>query len=191
MLSFRRVRSQPNFDEAASGYFFMAPAILILGIFVILPIVFAVFLAFHKVKILGNLSYKLVGWKNFLCLVGDERVWIALKNTAEYVALVVPTQTILALILALILNSKIKGRDWFRILFFLPTITSSAVLTLIFIWMYNPNGLLNALLGFVGLPAYNWLGDPAVALKAIMLMNIWSTAPFFYGNLFGSTARYP
>jgi multiple sugar transport system permease protein len=112
-------------------------------------------------------------------MVEDERVWIALKNTAEYVAIVVPIQTILALILALILNSQIKGKNGFRIIFFLPTVTSSAVLTLIFMWIYNSNGLLNNFLAFLGLPTYNWLGDPTVALKSIMLMNIWSTAPFF------------
>jgi multiple sugar transport system permease protein len=64
-------------------------------------------------------------------------------------------------------------------IFFLPTITSSAVLTLIFMWIYNTDGLLNAILSKFGLPAYNWLGDPAIALKGIMIMNIWSTAPFF------------
>jgi multiple sugar transport system permease protein len=112
-------------------------------------------------------------------MASDERVWIALQNTAQYVAIVVPTQTILALLLALILNSQIKGKDAFRIIFFLPTVTSSAVLTLIFMWIYNSNGLLNNFLAFFGLPTYNWIGDPSVALKAIMIMNIWSTAPFF------------
>ena len=112
-------------------------------------------------------------------MASDERVWIALKNTAQYVAIVVPLQTILALILALILNTRLKGKNWFRVLFFLPTVTSSAVLTLIFMWICNSNGLLNSFLTFVRLPTYNWLGDPNVALKAIMLMNIWSTAPLF------------
>lgn len=165
--------------EALSGYSFMAPTILVLGTFVILPIVYAIFLAFHKVRILGELSYRFIGSKSFLRMVGDERVWIALKNTAEYVAIVVPIQTILALVLAIILNSKIKGKKGFRIIFFLPTVTSSAVLTLIFMWIYNSNGLLNNFLAFLHLPTYNWIGDPGVALKAIMLMNIWSTAPFF------------
>ena len=157
----------------------MFPAILVLGIFLILPIIYAVFLAFYKVRILGEVSYKLIGLKNFIRISGDERVWIALKNTAEYVAIVVPIQTILALLLAVILNSKLKGTNWFRIIFFLPTITSSAVLTLIFMWVYNSNGLLNNFLSLIGLPTYNWLETPSVALKAIMLMNIWSTAPFF------------
>jgi multiple sugar transport system permease protein len=165
--------------ETLSGYSFMIPTIIVLGTFVILPIAYAFFLAFHKVRILGELNYRFIGFKNFLRMIDDERVWIALKNTAEYVAIVVPIQTILALILALILNSKIKGKSGFRIIFFLPTVTSSAVLTLIFMWIYNSNGLLNYFLAFFGLPTYNWLGDPSVALKAIMLMNIWSTAPFF------------
>jgi multiple sugar transport system permease protein len=165
--------------EALAGYSFMAPTILVLGTFVILPIAYAIFLAFHKVRILGELSYRFIGFKSFIRMADDERVWIALKNTAEYVAIVVPIQTILALVLALTLNSKIKGKNGFRIIFFLPTVTSSAVLTLIFMWIYNSNGLLNNILAFFGLPTYNWIGDPAVALKAIMLMNIWSTAPFF------------
>ncbi len=105
-----------------------------------LPIVFAVFLAFHKLKILGKLNFKWISGQNFLCLANDERVWIALKNTAEYVAIGVPVQTLLALVLATILDAHIKGKNWFRIILFLPTVTFSAVLTLIFImWMLNSN----------------------------------------------------
>lgn len=157
----------------------MTPTIIILGVFLLLPILLAIVLAFHKVQPLGEISYNFRGGKNFLRMASDERVWIALKNTTEYVAIVVPVQTILALSLALILNTRLKGKNWFRVLFFLPTVTSSAVLTLIFMWICNTNGLLNSFLTFIRLPTYNWLGDPNVALKAIMLMNIWSTAPLF------------
>jgi multiple sugar transport system permease protein len=157
----------------------MIPAILVLGIFVVIPILYAVFLSLHKVQLLGGIEYQFIGFRNFTRLVEDERVWIALKNTAEYVAIVVPTQTILALVLAVTLNAGIRGQNWWRILYFLPTVTSSAVLTLIFMWIYNTDGLLNDFLASVGLPRYNWLGDPTVALKGIMIMNIWSTAPFY------------
>ncbi|BAY26989.1 binding-protein-dependent transport systems inner membrane component [Calothrix sp. NIES-2100] len=157
----------------------MMPAILVLGIFVVLPILSAVFLSLQKVQLLGGIEYQFIGFRNFTRLAEDERVWIALKNTAEYVAIVVPSQTILALILAVTLNSGIRGQNWWRILYFLPTVTSSAVLTLIFMWIYNTDGLLNDFLAVMGLPRYNWLGDPAVALKGIMIMNIWSTAPFY------------
>ncbi|WP_375468964.1 carbohydrate ABC transporter permease [uncultured Nostoc sp.] len=162
-----------------AGYMFIMPTILVLGTFVVLPILYAVFLSLQKVQLLGGIEYEFIGFRNFTRLAEDERVWIALRNTAEYVAIVVPIQTVLALILAVTLNSGIRGKNWWRILYFLPTVTSSAVLTLIFMWIYNTNGLLNDFLAFMGLPTYNWLGDPAVALKGIMIMNIWSTAPFF------------
>ena len=157
----------------------MAPSILVLGTFIILPIFYALFLSFQKVQLLGGIGYDFIGLRNYSRLIEDGRVWIALRNTVEYVVIVVPTQTLLALVLAVTLNSGIKGKHWWRIIYFLPTITSSAVLTLIFMWIYNTNGLLNEFLAIFGLPTYNWLGDPAVALKGIMLMNIWSTAPFF------------
>jgi multiple sugar transport system permease protein len=175
----RRRKTRGNIAENLAGYLFILPAILVLITFVILPIVWAVFLSLHKVQLLGGIKYEFIGFRNFTRLVEDERVWIALKNTVEYVAIVVPIQTILALVLAVTLNSGIRGKNWWRILFFLPTVTSSAVLTLIFMWIYNTDGLLNDFFAFVGLPTYNWLGDPAVALKGIMIMNIWSTAPFY------------
>ena len=175
----RHINSRWHVTENLAGYGFMTPTILVLGVFVVLPILYAVFLSLHKVRLLGGIEYNFVGFGNFSRLVEDERVWIALRNTIEYVVIVVPAQTVLALILAVTLNSGIHGKNWWRILYFLPTVTSSAVLTLIFMWIYNTNGLLNDFLAFCGLPTYNWLGDPSVALKGIMLMNIWSTAPFF------------
>lgn len=175
----RRINRGGNFTENLAGYMFMMPTILVLGCFVILPIFYAVFLSLHRVQLLGGIEYEFIGWRNFTRLLEDGRVGIALRNTAEYVAIVVPTQTILALLLAVTLNSGIRGKNSWRILFFLPTVTSSAVLTLIFMWIYNTDGLLNYVLAFMGLPTYNWLGDPSVALKGIMIMNIWSTAPFY------------
>lgn len=171
--------SRSNIQQNTIGYFFMMPTLFVLGVFVILPILYAIFLSFHQVQLLGEIEYEFVGMRNFLRLIQDERVWIALKNTVQYVLIVVPCQTILALFLAITLNSAIKGKNIWRVILFLPTVTSSAVLTLIFMWIYNSNGLLNYLLEIVGLPTYNWLGDPQVALKGIMVMNIWSSAPFF------------
>jgi multiple sugar transport system permease protein len=179
-----RLKRQPqkirwHVAENLAGYLFVTPATLVIGTFIVLPIVWALFLSLHKVQLLGGIDYQFIGLRNFTNLGADERVWIALKNTAIYVAMVVPAQTLLALILAVTLNSGIRGKNWWRILYFLPTVTSSAVLTLIFMWIYNANGLLNDVLTFLRLPTYNWLGDPAVALPGIAMMNIWSTAPFY------------
>ncbi|WP_416731820.1 carbohydrate ABC transporter permease [Fictibacillus sp. JL2B1089] len=171
--------SKKDRREAGQGYLFLLPALLVLGVFVIAPILYAVFLSFHKVELIGGATYEFRGLDNFMKVTFDDRAIIALKNTAIYVAIVVPTQTFLALVLASSLNAGLKGQKFFRIVYFLPTLTSSAVLTLIFMWMYNQNGLINYVLKFLNLPTYNWIGDPDVALIAIMIMNIWATAPFF------------
>jgi multiple sugar transport system permease protein len=109
-----------NITENLAGYLFMAPTILVLGTFVVLPILYAVFLSLQKVELLGGIKYEFIGFRNFTRLVEDELVWIALRNTAEYVAIVIPTQTVLALVLAVTLNSGIRGKNWWRILYFLP-----------------------------------------------------------------------
>ncbi len=165
--------------ETGTAYLFLSPTLFVLLLFIIGPIVFAIFLAFHKVQLLGTMSFKFVGLDNFVRMIDDTRAKIALWNTLKYVAIVVPCQTMLALVLAAALNAGLKGEKFFRIVYFLPTLTSSAVLTLIFMWMYNQNGLINRVLESVGLPTYNWIGDPDVALNAIMIMNIWATAPYF------------
>ncbi len=175
----QRIWAKSATQDTIAGYSFMAPTVVIAGVFLILPILTAIALAFYRVQLLGEMQFRFAGWRNFQRLFVDERVWIALGNTINYAAIVVPTQTVLALVLALILNSQIRGKQGFRIIYFLPTVTSSAVLTLIFMWIYNTDGLLNAILSWVGIPAQNWLGDPDVALKGIMLMNIWATAPLF------------
>ncbi|MCR8849855.1 sugar ABC transporter permease [Rossellomorea sp. SC111] len=171
--------SKKRIKDAGQGYLFMSPTLLVLAVFIIGPILYAIFLSFHKVQLLGDMSFDFVAFDNFTRILEDNRAIIALKNTAKYVLIVVPTQTFLALVLAATLNAGLKGEKLFRIVYFLPTLTSSAVLTLIFMWMYNKEGLINNILDKVGLPTYNFLGDPDIALNAIMLMNIWATAPFF------------
>ncbi|MGE8202999.1 carbohydrate ABC transporter permease [Heyndrickxia sp. NPDC080065] len=175
----RSKSSKKMLRETGQGYLFMSPTLLVLILFIIGPIFYAIFLAFHKVQLLGTTSFQFVGFDNFIHILDDHRAKIALWNTAKYVLIVVPCQTILALVLAASLNAGLKGEKFFRIVYFLPTLTSSAVLTLIFMWMYNQNGLINKVLEFIGLPTYNWLNDPSIALNSIMGMNIWSTAPFY------------
>jgi multiple sugar transport system permease protein len=171
--------SKTKIRNMVSGYTFMLPVIVILGFFLLLPIGYSVFLSVHKVNLMGEVSYRFTGTANFERMLDDDRLWIALKNTFRYALIVVPSQTVLALLLAAILNMPLRFRNFFRVAFYLPTVTSSAVLVLIFMWIYNSNGLLNHLLDWAGLPTYNWLGDPSVALFGIMIMNIWSTAPLF------------
>ena len=85
MFEINRRRSNPrwNITEDLAGYMFMMPTILVLGTFVVLPILYAVFLSLQKVQLLGGIEYEFIGFRNFTRLAEDERVWIALRNTAE------------------------------------------------------------------------------------------------------------
>lgn len=118
---------------------------------------------------------KIVGLENFAKLLDDQYFWLSLKNTVVYTAIVVPIQTFLAVILAVVANQGIKGRQLFKIIFFLPAVTSSAALSMIFKLIYAKPGVLNKLLNL----SVDWLQNPSTALIAIMIMNIWSTAGYF------------
>lgn len=167
--------------ETLQGYGFMLPTLIILFIFTILPVGYSLFLSFTKVNLFGGISYEWVGLKNYSNALQDERVWIALKNTARYVLIVVPSQTIIALIMAAVLNSGIKFQTTFRTIFFLPTLTSSSALTMIFMFLFSLNGPLNNILQSLGILSepINFINETEFALTTIMVMNIWSTVPYF------------
>jgi ABC-type sugar transport system permease subunit len=165
---------------AIMGWGFLSPAILIIGIFVFLSILFALFISFHKVNLFTG-YFEFVGLDNYLRIFSDTKTRIAFQNTTFFVLIVVPIQTFLALVMAAVLNSKIRGKQLFRTIYFLPTLTSSAALTMIFMFLFSLTGPINQLavkLNMIASPI-NFLNDAKFALKVIMAMNIWSTVPFF------------
>jgi len=122
-----------------------------------------------------------IGFDNYLRIFTDTKSLRAFTNTATFVAIVVPVQTFLAMAMASVLNAQIKGRLQFRVIYFLPTLTSSAALTMIFMFLFSLTGPVNEIamtLGLLNEPV-NFLKEAKVALKVIMAMNIWSTVPFF------------
>jgi multiple sugar transport system permease protein len=100
-------------------------------------------------------------------------------NILKFVVVVVTGETILALFLAILLQSITAFRGVFRTIFYIPSVTSSVAVALIFLWFYNPQGVINYLLSLVGIPGPHWLEDPTFALPALMLLNIWTTAATF------------
>ena len=158
----------------------MIPALIIIGVFTIIPIGYAIYLSFSRVNLLAG-TFEWVGFGNYQIAFNDERLMIALRNTIRYVIIVVPTQTFLALVMASVLNSGVKFQRTFRTIYFLPTLTSSAALTMIFMFLFSVNGPVNGFLvewGWIAEPI-NFVGDINFALNTIMVMNIWSTVPFF------------
>lgn len=126
---------------------------------------------------------QIVGLENFRRLFNDDYVRISLFNTLLYTLIVVPIQTFLAVLLGVAANSKVKGVKFYKVVFFLPAITSSAAISMIFWLIYSKPGILNRILvtlfGNFGYQPIDWLNNPNTALFSIMLMNVWATAGYF------------
>lgn len=179
-IQFDKRPSKRKLQEWRQGYLFLTPAVIVLGIFIGIAALFVVYLSFHKVNLFTD-SYTFVGLENYARLFTDNMARTALLNTLSFSVVVVPCQTIIALVIASVLNSKIRGKYFFRTVYFLPTLTSSSALTIIFMFMFSVTGPINMMLINAGiLPAgggINFLENPDFALKVIIVMNIWSTVP--------------
>ncbi|UKS57765.1 carbohydrate ABC transporter permease [Exiguobacterium acetylicum] len=177
----KRKESSRNRRESMQGITFMLPTLIILVTFTLLPIAYSLFLSFTRVNLFGGIDFQWVGVENYVNAWNDDRVWTALKNTARYALFVVPLQTAIALLMAAVLNSGIRFQNTFRTIYFLPTLTSSSALTMIFMFLFSLNGPINNVLvslGFLDAPI-NFINETDFALTTIMVMNIWSTVPFF------------
>lgn len=173
--------SERNRRESIQGITFMLPTLIILVTFTLLPIAYSLFLSFTRVNLFGGIDFQWVGFDNYVNAWNDDRVWTALKNTFRYALFVVPIQTAIALLMAAVLNSGIRFQNTFRTIYFLPTLTSSSALTMIFMFLFSLNGPINNVLvslGFLEAPV-NFINETDFALTTIMVMNIWSTVPFF------------
>jgi multiple sugar transport system permease protein len=158
-------------QDALTGYAFIAPAFLILFIFLVIPMLAAAYFSTTDWNGVTPLTredaYQVIGLRNYERLlledgIRQERFYTSLKNTIYYVLGVVPLQTILALALAVVVNQRwLKAKGFFRTAFYFPSITSSVVISIIFMWLFTSNGLVNQFLGAV-FPDYRnvtWLND--------------------------------
>jgi multiple sugar transport system permease protein len=174
-----RRRRSGLFSDPLMGYLFTLPVIVSLSVFLIGPIIYAFFLSFQSFTFLDPEGAQFVGLDNYLKLFEDERFHRALFNTSIYSLGVIPVQVSIALVLALIVNSKIKGKTFFRVAYFLPTVTSTVAVSVMFLFLFKKDGLLNHFLGWFGISARSWFDDVAFALPSIMVMAVWSTVGQF------------
>jgi ABC-type sugar transport system permease subunit len=113
---------------------------------------------------------------NFIKMGSDEMFWQSMKNSAYFTIGSVPLITIMGFLLALAVNSPIRFRNFFRVVFYLPLVTSTIALSMVWLWLYDPNlGLLNAMFSFFGLPRQLWLQSTSQAMPSIILMSVWSS----------------
>jgi ABC-type sugar transport system permease subunit len=164
--------------DAGTGYALLAIPLIVNGIFLFYPIVYSFVLSFFNWNLLAP-DKQFIGLDNFKELLSDRIFYTALKNTLIYAAGVVPTQTVVALSMAVLLNQNVRGRPFFRTAFYVPSVTASVVTSVIFMWIYAKPGLLNYALSLLGIAGPDWLANPDIALSSIMMLNIWSTAGYF------------
>jgi len=165
--------------QRRAGLLFVAPYVVFFLIMQVAAFGFAIWVSFHHYDLL-SLSNPFVGLRNYVRLPGNHDFVKAFGNTAEYAVVVVILQTVFALLLAVLLDTKIKARNFFRSTWYTPSIASSVVISMIFLYVYHPTGLLNSILGLVGIHTTTaYLETTTWALPAIMFLNIWTTAPTF------------
>ncbi|MCI0494855.1 sugar ABC transporter permease [candidate division KSB1 bacterium] len=159
-------------------YFFLAPALGTLLIFFFLPVIAAFLMSFTDFDIysIGNLSRaRFILFRNFAQLLSDSLFWKALTNTFYFVIVGGPLTIIVALLAAIGLNSRLLYfRNWFRLAFFMPVVTTLVAVAVVWRYLYHPRfGIINYLLSQIGIQGVDWLGDPHWAMPALILLAIW------------------
>ncbi len=152
--------------------FFLAPSLIGLLIFIVLPILTSFSLTFQDWNLLSPPTW--IGLDNFRELLADAAFWRALNYTLGFIVLYIPLVFVLALGLAMLLNQKLRGVLVVRTATFLPVVASWVVVSLMWKWIFNPQyGLINPLLKLIGIDAPAWLFEPTPALVAIVLTSVW------------------
>jgi multiple sugar transport system permease protein len=171
--SLRRLVSR-KIKERALGYTFLAPAVLIVGVFELFPLFYGFYISLCDWR-LG--CQAIVGADNYLRGLQDPAMWMALLVTATYSLITVPVQLGLGFLIAVLLFQRARGHELFRTLMFLPYITSTVASAAVWSYIYSPDtGLLNTILRGIGLPSLRWLGEPA-GVFALMAQNFGVTLP--------------
>jgi len=161
-------------NELIWGWFFILPTMLGLLILNIIPIFQTLYQSFFKTGDFGQ-GNVFVGLDNYIKMFQDSDVWQSLLNTGKYAIIEVPFSIAIGLVLAVLLNRKMRGRTVFRTIFFLPMVAAPAGVAMVWRWLYNTKfGLINQMLGKIGIEPISWLSDPKIAIASIAIVGIWS-----------------
>ncbi|MCL6441914.1 MAG: sugar ABC transporter permease [Alicyclobacillus sp.] len=174
----RRLGNRSQTQQALAGYLFLLPALVSLAVFLIGPILYALYISFFHFSFLDPKDKTFAGFANYAHLFVDPIFLRALWNTTLYSLCVVPIQTVIALLLALVVHHA-RAKTLFRVIYYLPTVTSTVAVSVMFVFIFEPSGLLNRFLALFGIQGPNYFNDPAFALPALMSMAIWSTVGQF------------
>jgi len=174
-LTRKRKGRRPS-RQTLVAYAFLAPSLILFAVFRHGPTIFGLALSFFDWTMVDDPEF--VGTKNFENLAHDDIYWKALGNTVKYTVFSVPPDIIIALVLAVLLNQRLKGMKLFRLAYFVPVITSGALVAIVWGWLYSPRGIINGWLIDLGLTPQKWLTDPSLVLVSIAAMGTWKHVGF-------------
>ncbi len=157
--------------EAIWGYLFITPNFLIILFFTIIPVFFSLYMSLTDWNILSTPNF--IGLENYRDILEDKLARETFFNTFYFTIVSVPINVFLTLLLAVLLNQKIKGITFFRTAYYLPVISASVAVSLMFMWILANNGLLNQILGSIGVEPIRWLTSPKNALNSVIGVTVW------------------
>lgn len=158
--------------EAVAGYLFITPSIIYFLVFFLLPLGICIYASFTNWNIL-SVNRSFIGLGNYEKMFDDPNFWSALKNTF-YMLIPIPFYLLFALGFAYCCHKGIRGGNTFRVIYYLPFISSIVALTLIWKWLFNSQyGLVNSFLSLFGIAGPDWLGDPVWTRRMIVIMIVW------------------
>ncbi|MGQ9552626.1 MAG: carbohydrate ABC transporter permease [Anaerolineae bacterium] len=162
----------PSFS-ATEGYLFISPWFLGFLAFDLFPFLASLYLSLTRWDLLGSPEW--IGLRNYeRMFTRDPRFWISLRVTTYYTGLAAPTGLVFSFILALLLNAEIKARAVYRTLYYLPSVTAGVATAVLWLWLFNPKaGLVNLLLGLIGIKGPGWIFSRQWAVPALALMHLW------------------
>ncbi len=173
----RASRMRRNSPQGLSPYLFIAPNVILFGVFMLFPLGYAAFISLHDWDLLGDATF--IGAANYTRLVTDPLFWTALRQTLLYACGSVPTSIALGLLVAVGLNRHMPGRTLMRSIFFVPVVVSGVATGVIASWLFNDSyGAINGLLETFGLPRINWLSSPTWALPSLIITTLWLRVGF-------------
>jgi multiple sugar transport system permease protein len=167
VISFKKSR----FREAVWGYLFIAPNLIVTLCFAILPIFFALYMSLTDWNLLSAPHF--IGLDNYQKILADRVARQTFFNTFYFFVISVPLNVFLSLVLAVLLNQKIRGIAFFRTAYYLPYISASVAVSLMFMWILSNGGLLNQALGLAGIRPVGWLTNPGTAMNSVIGVTIW------------------
>jgi len=164
--------------QTLAGWMFVAPALSLIGLFFFVPVTAGLVLSITDFDIYASASpatARFVGLGNFAAVLNDPVFWIALRNTMFFVLVGGPLTVAISLAAAVLVNSKLaRAPAFFRSLYFVPVVTTLVAMAVVWRYLYHPRyGLLNHVIGLVGLGPIDWLGDPHLAMPAIVILSVW------------------